>query len=351
MAVDFSFGQIEAVCAAMSDISSDKRIAFTSRIKHLMKAGIIDEERRSVDRPGRGKAAKFTFSQLMKVVIGVELLQAGTPPALAAKLVQGNWMQLRVGIHFALYGETEKRAPGDPREETYWIMAPEALRDLSAVGEDWFDHYEAFESIYTREELLRHFETHRVGGMRGHYRRQLILNGTAITKAAAFLISGEFHIASILELQAAIFDEIDADQKALDEAVKELSTGEMSDGTTKKLSKMLPIFDAFDQQWETRVLSRLEKLTPAQAEIMASEFGSEVEISHDNLIALRKWDLIGVHHGELVITDLGQEVAAELRRRAGSNEPISPRMKRQLERGAEVARRMKEIGDHDNGDR
>jgi hypothetical protein len=26
-------------------------------------------------------------------------------------------------------------------------------------------------------------------------------------------------------------------------------------------------------------------------------------------------------------------------------------MKRQLERGAEVARRMKEIGDHDNGDR
>ena len=353
MPVEFTFGQVEAVCAAMSDISSDKRTAFTSRLKHLInpgsgKPGILEDERRHAEaRPGRGKAAKFSFSQLMKVVIGVELLQAGTPPALAAKLVQGNWIQLRVGVHFALYNEVERRAVGDPREETYWIMAPEALRDLSFVGEEWFDHYEAVESIYRREDLLKHFEEHQIYGMRGHYRRQLILNGTAITRAAAFLISGDLHIANIQELQQAIYDEIDWDQKALDEAVKELTSGELSDETTKKLSKMLPVFDAFDEQWEQRVLGRVEKLSPSQAEIMASEFGSEVEISQEDLLELRKWDLIGVQQGELVITDLGQEVGAELRRRAGVDEPLSPRMRRQLERASDVVQNMKERGTQD----
>lgn len=327
----------------MQDISSDKRTAFASRLKHLMKAGIFDEERRNGEfRPGRGKAAKFSFTQVMKMVIGVELLQAGTPPALAARLIQGNWMSLRVGVHFALYSEVDKRAASDPREETYWILAPEALRELTSTGESWYDHYEAFQTVYREADLLAHFTQHEVGGMTGHYRRQLVLNGTAITRAAAFLITGQLHIANIQELQADIYAEIHRDQKLLDKAVEELSRGEISDETTKKMSKMLPIFAAFDERWETRVLARIEKLTHSQKVILTAEEGSEVEIQHDDLLALRKYELIGVVQGELVLTDLGQEVAAELRRRAGVDAPMSDRFRRQIERGSDVAYRIKE---------
>ena len=344
MAVDFSFGQMEAVCAAMQDISPDKRTAFTSRLKHLMKAGIFDEERRNGEyRPGRGKAAKFSFTQVMKMVIGVELLQAGTPPALVARLVQGNWISLRVGVHFALYSEVEKRKAGDPREETYWILAPEALRELSSAGEGRFDHYEAFETVYRSADLLEHFTKHEVAGVTGHYRRQVVLNGTAITRAAAFLITGELHAARMEELQADIYAEIDRDQKALDEAVKELSIGELSDETTKKLSKMLPIFADFDERWETRVLASIEKLTESQKAILMAEEGGEVEIGHDDMLALRNYDLIGLVQGELVISDLGQEVAGELRRRAGIETPMSDRFRRQIERGSDVAYRIKEV--------
>jgi hypothetical protein len=343
MAVDFSFGQMEAVCAAMQDISPDKRTAFTSRLKHLMKSGIFDEERRNGEfRPGRGKAAKFSFTQVMKMVVGVELLQAGTPPALVARLIQGNWMSLRVGVHFALYNEVEKRKAGDPREETYWIFSPEALRELSSAGESRYDHYEAFETVYREADLLAHFTKHEVAGVTGHYRRQVVLNGTAITRAAAFLITGELRAARMEELQTDIYAEIERDQRLLDEAVKEMAIGEISDDTTKKLSKMLPIFAAFDERWETRVLSRIERLSDSQKAILMAEEGNEVEIQHEDMIALRKYDLIGLVQGELVVTDLGQEVAGELRRRAGIEAPKSDRFRRQIERGSEMARRIKE---------
>ena len=345
MAVDFSFGQVEAVCAALNDISSDKRTAFTSRLKHLMKSGIVDEDRRGGEfRPGRGKAAKFSFSQLMKVVIGVELLQAGTPPLLAAKLVQGNWLQLRVGVHFALYNEVEKRAAGDPREETYWILSPEALRDLSSAGEEWFDHYEAFTSIYRSDDLLKHFTLHEAVGIRGHYRRQLVLNGTAITRAAAFVISGELHIASVEDLKADLLSEMRRDQEAFDEAVKEMALGEISEDTTKRLSKMIPVFREYDERQAVQISNIIGRLSQSQAEILTTEFGAEVEISQDDLLALRKLDLIGIEQGDLVITELGQSVSAEVRRRAGVDEPLSPTMKAQIERASDLVQRMKETG-------
>jgi polyhydroxyalkanoate synthesis regulator phasin len=342
MAVDFSFGQVEAICAALSDISSDKRTAFTSRLKHLMKSGIVDEDRPGGEfRPGRGKAAKFSFSQLMQIVIGVELLQAGTPPALAAKLVQGNWTSLRVGVHFGLYNEVEKRQRGDPREETYWILAPEALRELSSAGESWFDHYEAFESVYRADDLLKHFTQHEVGGMRGHYRRQLILNGTAITRATAFLISGEFNIATIQELQEDIYGEIARDQAALDKAVEELSLkGEISDESTKKLSKMIPVFRDFDAQWEAKISRVIKGLTPSQTTIMTTEFGAEVEVTQEDLLALRKLDLIAIQQGELVITDLGQAVGAESRKRAGLPDPDAKRSAEALQRAAKLVNEL-----------
>ena len=344
MPVDFSFGQVEAVCAGMQDIASDKRPAFTSRLKHLMKSGIVDEERRGGEfRPGRGKAARFSFSQLMKFVIGVELLQAGTPPALAAKLVQGNWLQLRVGVYFSLYNEVEKRVAGDPREETFWVLSPEALRDLTNAGESQWDHYEAFESIYRTDDLAGHLAGHATSGLRGHYRRQLVLNGTAITRAAAFLISFEMHIATIEELREALLADIREDEARLEKAMKEIDLS-VSLAESKERRQHSPYSRDFEERMNARVAVVLDHLTDSQMAIMTAEEGSQVELIPDDLLYLRKLDLIAVQQGEIVITELGQYVAEELRRQRGPRAQTSPELKRRLERSAAAIERMKDTG-------
>ena len=349
MAVDFSFGQVEAICAAMQDIASDKRPAFTSRLKHLMKSGIVDEDPAGGEfRPGRGKAAKFSFSQMMKFVIGVELLQAGTPPALAARLVAGNWSQLRVGILFSLYNEVEKRAAGDPREETYWVLAPEALRDLSSAGEGRFDHYEAFESIYRSADLLAHLTRHEVAGIRGHYRRQLVLNGTAITRAAAFLISGELHIASITDLREDIHQEIKRDEQRLAKAMKEINIKPAS-------QRELSWAQEFIERWEAQIAAVIPKLSPAQVAILTADEGSDVELSEEDVLALRDLNLIDVKHGELVFTELGAEVGDDLRKEARMPDRRARRWARDLERAKEAIHReftaTNTNGSADDGDR
>jgi hypothetical protein len=344
MAVDFSFGQVEAVCAAMQDIASDKRPAFTSRLKHLMKSGIVDEERRGGQfRPGRGKAAKFSYAQLMKFVIGVELLQAGTPPALAAKLVQGNWLQLRVGVYFALYNEVEKRAAGDPREETFWVLGPEALRDLTNSGESDWDHYEAFESIYRTEDLAGHLAGHATSGLRGHYRRQLVLNGTAITRSAAFLISFEMHIATIDELRDDLLRDIREDEARLEKAMKEIDLS-VSLAESKEKRQHTPYFRDFEERMNARVQIVVNHLTDSQMAIMTAQQGSQVELMPEDLLHLRKLDLIGVQQGEIVITELGQYVADELRRQAGARSTSTPTQTRRLERAAQTIKRMADSG-------
>jgi len=343
MAVDFSFGQVQAICAAMQDIDPGKLPAFTSRLKHLMQAMTKAREAETRAKgPGRGRAAKFSFSQLMKVVIAVELIQAGTPPALAAKLIEGNWLQLRVGVYFGLYNEVEKRAAGEPREETYWVLMPEALRDLTNSGESDWDHYEAFESIYRTEDLATHLASHSSSGFRGHYRRQVILNGTVITRAAAFIISFEMNIATIEELRGDLYREIKDDEARLEETLKKLDLKpELEAVRASKLNH--PYFRDFDERMKARVLEVAPKLSEAQALILTTE-GSQVEISQDDLLALRKFDLIAVQQGEIVISELGSYVADELRRKAKVADHLSAKATRKLDLSIENIGRMQKRG-------
>lgn len=344
MPVDFSFGQVEAVCAAMQDIASDKRPAFTSRLKHLMLAMAKARATEVRDKgPGRGRAAKFSFSQLMKMLIGVELIQAGTPPALAAKLVEGNWLQLRVGVYFGLYNEIEKRAAGDPREETYWVLMPEALRDLTNSGESAWDHYEAFESIYRTDDLATHLASHSSTGMRGHYRRQVVLNGTVITRAAAFIISFEMNIATIEQLREDLYREIKDDEARLERSLEELDLKpELQAVRESKLNH--PYFRDFDERMKARVMEVVPKLNEAQALILTAEEGSQVELAKDDILALRKFDLIAVRQGDIVLTELGSYVADELRRKAKVAAHLSAKAKRKLDTSIENIGRLQKKG-------
>lgn len=346
MPVDFSFGQVEAVCAAMQDIASDKRPAFTSRLKHLMSAMAKARAAEVRDKgPGRGRAAKFSFPQLMKVVIAVELIQAGTPPALAAKLVEGNWLQLRVGVYFGLYNEVQKRAAGDPREETYWVLMPEALRELTNTGESAWDHYEAFESIYRTEDLAAHLASHSSSGFRGHYRRQVVLNGTVITRAAAFIISFEMNIATIEDLRDDIYREIKDDEARLEKAMKELDLKPELEAFRESKGKLNhPYFRDFDERMKAKVVGVVPKLSEAQALILTAEEGAQVELAKDDILALRKFDLIAVRQGEIVMTELGSYVADELRRKAKVAARLSAKAKRKLDTSIENIGRMQKKG-------
>src|SRR5690242_1824745 len=88
--VDFAFGQVEAVLAAMNRVASHKRIAFAGRLKFLQRNGVPLRV-----KPGRGRAGAYSFAQLMQLAIAVELLQSGLSPQRAAQLVQQNWGRLR----------------------------------------------------------------------------------------------------------------------------------------------------------------------------------------------------------------------------------------------------------------
>jgi hypothetical protein len=344
MPVDFSFGQMVAVCSAMQDIAPSKLPAFTSRLKHLMQAMTKAQEAENRTKgPGRGRVAKFSFSQLMRVVIALELIQAGTPPALAARLVEGNWTQLRVGVYFGLYNEVEKRAAGDPREETYWVLMPEALRELSKSGESSWDHYEAFESIYRTDDLAMYLASHSSTGMRGHYRRQVVLNGTVITRAAAFIISFEMGRASIEELRDELYREIKDDEARLEKALEELDLkSELQAVRAAKLDH--PYFRDFDERMKARVMEIVPKLTDAQAGLLTAEEGTEVDIIKEDILALRQYDLIAVSQGEIVRTELGSYVADELRRKAKVADHLSERSKRRLDLSIENIGRMQKAG-------
>ncbi len=344
MAVDFSFGQVQAICAEMQDIDRGKLPAFTSRLKHLMQAMAKAREAETLAKgPGRGRAAKFSFSQLMKVVIAVELIQAGTPPGLAAKLIEGNWLQLRVGVYFGLYNELEKRDAGEPREETYWVLMPEALRDLTNAGENDWDHYEAFESFYRTDDLATHLASHSSSGFRGHYRRQVILNGTVITRAAAFIISFEMNIATIEELRDDLYREIKDDEARLEQTVKDLDLKPELEAIRENKLKH-PYFRDFDERMKARVVEVVPKLSEAQALILTAEEGSQVELAKDDILALRKFDLIAVRQGEIVITELGSYVADELRRKAKVSAHLSTKTKLKLDAAIEVIGRTQKSG-------
>lgn len=212
----FSFGQVEAVLASLNRIASDKRAAFSARLKHLQRQGIAGEGA----QPGRGKVATYNFTELMKMVLGVELLQTGFPPQLAAKLVAGSWSLLEYPVYSATLSDEEmdewmEMPFGPTTREWLWVLNPEVLRDLSDVGLGEFDHMEAISPV-PLEEVQFHVSTGASAGIFGESWRTLVLNGTAITKAVIQAVEG-FGYATAAELR----DDLRKSQSILSRSARE----------------------------------------------------------------------------------------------------------------------------------
>ena len=123
-----------------------------------------------------------------------------------------------------------------------------------------------------------------------------------------------------------------------------MELGHISDATTERVSKLIPIFREFDERQAAQIARLIESMTQSQTDVLMAETGGQIEILPEDLLALRKLDLLSIEQGDLVITELGQAVATELRRRAGLEEPTSHSAKLQLERAADLIQRAKEEG-------
>lgn len=141
MMAEFSFGQVEAVLAAVHEIQDHKRVAFVGRLKMLQKNGLP-----TGSRPGRGKAGTYTFPQLLQFAIGVELLQFGVAPLRAASMVSKSWCEI---LHSTNYALDQRRAGGEwnPKIDLVWVVRPTELSELQADAGSVLDDYEAINAL------------------------------------------------------------------------------------------------------------------------------------------------------------------------------------------------------------
>ena len=213
-----SFGQIEAVCARLNRIASDKRVAFMGRLKQLQKHDIIERKR----RPGKGKPGTYSFTDLMRFVIAVELMQCGLMPKMAADLVTGSWELLRYSIYSATHTREEmdewmEMPHGPETADWFWMLTPEAMREISEDGLGKWDHMEAINAV-PFEEVAEQLRADREIGAYGESWRTIALHGTMITQAVIGIVEDEFRYTNRQQMREDLMEEVRELDRILDEA-------------------------------------------------------------------------------------------------------------------------------------
>lgn len=217
MSTEFSFGQIEAVCARLNRIASDKRVAFMGRLKQLQKHNIIEKGR----RPGKGKAGSYSFSDLMRFVVAVELMQCGLMPKMAADLVNGSWSLLRYSVYSATHTREEmdewmEMPHGPETADWFWMLTPEAMREISQEGLGEWDHMEAIHAV-PFEEVAEQLRADREIGAYGESWRTIALHGTMITQAVIAIVEDEFRYATRSEMREDLMERVRELDRILEE--------------------------------------------------------------------------------------------------------------------------------------
>lgn len=215
--IELSFGQIDAVCARLSRVASDRRVAFMGRLKQLQKHDIIERDR----RPGKGKPGTYSFSDLMRFVVAVELMQCGLMPKMAADLVTGSWELLRYSIYSATHTRDEmeewmEMPHGPDTSDWFWMLTPEALREMSEGGLGKYDHMEAILAV-PFEEVAERLRADREIGVFGESWRTIALHGTMITQAIIGIVEDEFRYATREQMREDLMEEVRELDRILEE--------------------------------------------------------------------------------------------------------------------------------------
>lgn len=330
MSFELSFGQVEAVLAKLNRIADHKRVAFMSRLKHLQKNGC---PRR--DRPGRGKAGTYSFSQVMQTALAVELLQSGLPPALAARIVTGNWLGIRSTIYAATYSKAEVDEINENRvtdgldemdhpREWLWMISPEALRDMTAEGIGEYDHYEAMLPV-PMEEAKRQLDTGVKVGAFGEGWRTLVIHGSHLTQAVMTTVAYHFRFADWKAMREDLVNEMNEDERRFRELSEFIEKGPSL--TAEKTAELKRRFGELRETDFSTVPPTPPSLTFAKARDLISRIdlklfepltapeGTEVEIDGRTLQQLMFLRLVEIHNGVVELTLLGTVVSELLRDR------------------------------------
>ncbi|MEG3086136.1 hypothetical protein [Sphingomonas sp. PB4P5] len=94
-----NFAQLESGLASIFLIASEKRSAFTSRLKNLQRLGLCANA-----CAGRGISSQYTFDQVGQFIAALELSQLGLSPERAVETIDATWTSFQAGLEPANAG-------------------------------------------------------------------------------------------------------------------------------------------------------------------------------------------------------------------------------------------------------
>ena len=168
MAVEFTYGDVEAVLARLNRVSAEKRVAFRARLKHFQRLGFPPGV-----NTGSGKRALYTFPLLLMMAFATELTQAGMAPKRVAKTLKHSWDSVEWSLLVAITPGDLWREPQD--QDLVWLLSPEAMRDLSEEGEGEYDYHESIRVERIRELEAIFLDENEESPIVGEFYRHLVL--------------------------------------------------------------------------------------------------------------------------------------------------------------------------------
>lgn len=118
--IELSFSEVEMCLADVHQIRTDRRGAFTARIKNLLKLGLLPDV-----QAGRGRAASYAAWDLFVIAVAIELAQLGLSPDRAVNAIRANQKSLAAGIYLAAHGLLSEY-----EEAILFYFDPASLEDM-----------------------------------------------------------------------------------------------------------------------------------------------------------------------------------------------------------------------------
>ena len=129
--MELSYRKLEDVLASLHQVPDRNRLALQGRIKHFQRNGWPGGT-----NTGKGRRATYGIGELLKLVLGFELLQIGITPDRASALLAANWDYVATALSLA-FGAHERSA--DQPFDVVIYCDPNALSGLSGRAEQTDD--------------------------------------------------------------------------------------------------------------------------------------------------------------------------------------------------------------------
>lgn len=97
--MDLTFNQMEAAFTVRFQIPAEKAVAFRGRLQHLQRLGFP-----SGVNTGRGTKATYGWTQIIQLMVALDLIDLGLPPDVAAKGVRQNSDRVLTGVQEIIDG-------------------------------------------------------------------------------------------------------------------------------------------------------------------------------------------------------------------------------------------------------